>query len=77
MDVDVIALDPNMHGPEESGVVSEPKLIELGYRWVFYGFNGSGECVRVGTSKLATEAEVRAYVASGLTRLEWEALHAE
>ena len=68
----ITPLDPNMHGPEEFAVVSEPKLIELGYRFHFAAFNGAGECVRVGTSKLATEAEVLAYVISGQSRLEWE-----
>ena len=73
----VIKLDANMCGPEEFAVTSEAGLIALGYRWVFYGFNGAGENVRVGCSKLATESEVRAYLESGMTRTEWEARSAD
>lgn len=77
MNIVVTKLDPNMTGPMESGILSEADLIARGYVFVFYVFNAAGQNVRVGVSQLATEAEVRAYVASGMTRLEWEARNAD
>jgi hypothetical protein len=67
-------LDKNMNGPKEFAVLTEQELIELGYVWDYNVYSG-GLCVRTGTSKIKDEAELREFIASGMTRFEWEDLH--
>lgn len=67
-------LDNDMTGPNEFAIVSEQRLIEMGYVWVFWGLQ-NGTCMRVGTSKIKDEAKLREYLASGMNRVEWEAIH--
>lgn len=76
MEIKLRKLDNEMHGPEVFAVCTEQELIELGYVWEFYVFRG-GWCIRTGYSKIKTEQEVRAYIASDMNRLEWEAMHGE
>lgn len=69
-------LDANMHGPKEFAVVTEQELIQHGYVWDYNVFNGAGQCVRTGYSKIESQAELLEYLTSGMGRLEWESRHA-
>lgn len=74
MDIQTRKLDPNMHGPNYFGVMSEQEMIELGYVWDFSVFQG-GYCVRAGMSRIKDEATLRLYIESGMNRIDWEELH--
>lgn len=69
-------LSNDTHGPDIEAVCSEQELIAEGYVWDFSVINDSGLWVRTGYSKIETEAEIRAYIVSGMNRMEWEAMHA-
>ena len=68
-------LDPNMHGPKEFAVLTEQELIAHGYVWDYDVFNGAGQCVRTGTSKIGDESELLEFLQSGMSRPEWESRH--
>lgn len=68
-------LDKNMHGPSYFAVVTEQELIELGYVWEYNVFDDAGMCVRTGVSKIKTEIKLWYYIDSGMSRVDWEALH--
>jgi hypothetical protein len=68
-------LDKDMNGPNEFAIVSEQRLIEMGYVWAFWVTNDNGEGIRVGVSKIKDEAKLRRYIESGMNRIDWEAIH--
>lgn len=67
-------LDMNATGPSERAVLTEQELIAHGYVWDYTVFNDHGVAVRTGVSKIKTEAELRAFLASGMSRVQWEAM---
>ena len=74
MEIKLRKLDSETTGPNEFAVSSEQELMEYGYVWDYTVFHG-GLAVRTGYSNLKTESEVRAFIVSGLSRMEWEAMH--
>ena len=68
--------DKDMHGPKQFAVLTEQECLEHGYVWDYDVFNGAGQCVRSGMSKIESETELLEFLNSGLSRPEWESRHA-
>lgn len=74
MRIETRKLDKDTNGPDYFAIMSEAEFVELGYVWEYAVFDGD-YCVRAGASRIKDEAELRAYLESGMNRLEWEAIH--
>lgn len=69
-------LSRDMNGPDDFATVSIQRRMDEGYVWDFAVFGDDGLCTRIGTTKIKTEAELRAYIVSGMSSRQWTDMHA-